>query len=99
MLFSVGTNYKEENMKELLTCREDIIGDDLIDVRRIITGRSVKIPIIATFLGKNNPLHICCTEAQTRKTFELMSGTGVVIITFNGHSLVKEARVREASGS
>ena len=45
MLISVGTNYEANHMKELLTDCEDIIGENLIDVRRIITGRSGMIPI------------------------------------------------------
>ena len=35
---TVKTNYEAENMKELLTFREDIIGDDLIDVFNNLQG-------------------------------------------------------------
>ena len=47
MLISVGTSYEAANLRSLLapdSC-EDIMGDELIDVRRITTGHHGNIPI------------------------------------------------------
>ena len=47
MLISVGTSYEAANLQPLLapdSC-EDIMGDELIDVRRITTGHRGNIPI------------------------------------------------------
>ena len=45
IVISVGSTFEAENLQEILTSREDVMGDDLIDVRRIVTGRSGNLPI------------------------------------------------------
>ena len=45
IVISVGTTFEAENLQEILTSREDVMGDDLIDVRQIVTGRSGNLPI------------------------------------------------------
>ena len=45
IVISIGTTFEAKNLQEILASREDIMGDDLIDVRRIVTGRSGNLPI------------------------------------------------------
>ena len=62
----------KHEVKELLTCREDIIGDNLIDVRRIITGRfplQSWNPPSGDYCHNTRPLGRHSTDAPTPNTF------------------------------
>ena len=62
----------KHEVKELLTCREDIIGDNLIDVRRIITGRfplQSWNPPSGDHCHNTRPLGRHSTDAPTPNTF------------------------------
>jgi len=43
IVISVGTTIEAKHLQEILMSREDVIGDDLIDVQRIITGTATAL--------------------------------------------------------
>ena len=45
IVISVGTTFEALNIQEILSSREDVMVDNLVDVRRIVTGHSGNLPI------------------------------------------------------